>query len=594
MDAARAEAERERSKADAILTACELGAEDDVRSLLAAGATFACRDKAGRTPLTFAASNGHVRVVEMLLAHGVDADEDDELGRTPLHFAAMHDRADVVEILRARGAWVEAPDHADDTPLLLACRHAGVATVSALLRARANASATNKLKLTPLCEALVMRRRFDIAEALTREGGVDPIDERVDGGYTLLHAACAMDAADVVSWLLERGVTGDADDDDDDDDDDAKGPGKGKNKRARARAPAGITPLHCAAAAGAANAARALLADEKRRDACGPATAALFKRAARDDALTPSEEAKAACASVAEEIMAMAATSGPGTKKRTTKTKTTKTAATPPADAADVRAERAEAWAATPVADRKAKGVPPATWRALDAHADLAKEAELREFLLKLVEDDEFQVAMASARVRGAVEDVVKDFHNVKKYENDAAIMSVLGKFQRVQRFCKSRGEKISFKDVTVSDAKEAEGRRAEVARLKEGARMALETAADAADDAARADEELKRLNDVAVGGAGKSKETMKREDTAAAAAAAAESASETGDVSVATAREGDWSGLTTKQKVTRVAKRIAQTLLQQLLIALACLFITKKAMGKSFGGGAFSRDGEL
>ena len=104
----------------------------------------------------------------------------------------------------------------------------------------------------------------------------------------------------------------------------------------------------------------------------------------------------------------------------------------------------------------------------------------------------------------------------------------------------------------------------------------------------------MKRLNDVAVGGAGKSKETMKREDTVAAAAAAAESASETGDVSVATAREGDWSGLTTKQKVTRVAKRIAQTLLQQLLIALACLFITKKAMGKSFGGGAFSRDGEL
>ena len=102
MEARRAEAELERRRADALLTACDLGLTDDVAALIAGGATFEATDKAGVRPMTFAAARGHADVVELLCSHGVDANDDDALGRAPLHFAAMHDRARVVRD-RGRG-----------------------------------------------------------------------------------------------------------------------------------------------------------------------------------------------------------------------------------------------------------------------------------------------------------------------------------------------------------------------------------------------------------------------------------------------------------------------------------------------------------
>ena len=92
MEARRAEAELERRRADALLTACDLGLTDDVAALIAGGATFEATDKAGVRPMTFAAARGHADVVELLCSHGVDANDDDALGRAPLHFAAMHGR----------------------------------------------------------------------------------------------------------------------------------------------------------------------------------------------------------------------------------------------------------------------------------------------------------------------------------------------------------------------------------------------------------------------------------------------------------------------------------------------------------------------
>ena len=125
MEARRAEAELERRRADALLTACDLGLTDDVAALIAGGATFEATDKAGVRPMTFAAARGHADVVELLCSHGVDANDDDALGRAPLHFAAMHDRARVVRALASRpGTWVDPPDHLDDTPLTLAARMA--------------------------------------------------------------------------------------------------------------------------------------------------------------------------------------------------------------------------------------------------------------------------------------------------------------------------------------------------------------------------------------------------------------------------------------------------------------------------------------
>ena len=97
----RAEVDLERHRADALITACNLGLKDDVADLIGKGATFDCTDKKGLRPMFFAAARGHTEVVELLCAHGVDPNDDDKLGRTPLHFAAMHDQAGTVRSLCA-------------------------------------------------------------------------------------------------------------------------------------------------------------------------------------------------------------------------------------------------------------------------------------------------------------------------------------------------------------------------------------------------------------------------------------------------------------------------------------------------------------
>ena len=182
MAARRAEADLEKRRADALLTACDLGLVDDVSDLITSGASTDVTDKRGSRPMFFAAARGHTAVVELLCSHGVDPNDDDALGRTPLHFAAMHDHPETVRALCARdGIWVDAPDHADDTPLLLAARMASPETVAALLDARADPDVKNKLGLTPLFEAAVARERFDVAEPIVRARPDAPKSQRVGG-----------------------------------------------------------------------------------------------------------------------------------------------------------------------------------------------------------------------------------------------------------------------------------------------------------------------------------------------------------------------------------------------------------------------------
>lgn len=429
MEARRAEAELERRRADALLTACDLGLTDDVAALIAGGATFEATDKAGVRPMTFAAARGHADVVELLCSHGVDANDDDALGRAPLHFAAMHGRARVVRALASRpGTWVDPPDHLDDTPLTLAARMADAETIAALLDAGADARARNKAGLTPLGEALLVRRRFDLADLLLeheagrqtdapRENGSRDDAARLEtkkkafvevletttagpGGWSLVVAAAAFGAEDTLAWLRDKGVDVDA-----------------------------------VLAAGEVGTKRSANAS----DASKPAP-----RATNDSG---------------NSVSGFAALS------------------------ADARLRTARGWAATPKERRSApgSGVPREALPALELRDALVREVEKRDFLQKLVDDDEFQEDMALSRVRDAVDAVVRDFNAVARFTGDARVMRVLEKFRVVQRFCKARGFKITFADVRVADAAEAEARRRKVGELRERADAALAAACRAA-----------------------------------------------------------------------------------------------------------------
>ena len=93
-------------------------------------------DRAGRTPLHYAAVDGSLDEVSRLLAEGSDPDAADAQGFVALHFAAQQFQPEVVERLLAAGATVDVANAFGNTPLWTAVfTSRGRGEVIALLRA---------------------------------------------------------------------------------------------------------------------------------------------------------------------------------------------------------------------------------------------------------------------------------------------------------------------------------------------------------------------------------------------------------------------------------------------------------------------------
>lgn len=77
-------------------------------------------DRAGRTPLHYAALDNDVALLRRLLAEGANVNARDRQGFTPLHFACQQGAAEAVRALIEAGALVDARDERGDTLLLRA------------------------------------------------------------------------------------------------------------------------------------------------------------------------------------------------------------------------------------------------------------------------------------------------------------------------------------------------------------------------------------------------------------------------------------------------------------------------------------------
>ena len=269
---------------------------DIVRALLSAGhhrggAHINQPNRLGRSPLHAAAQQGHTEVAAALLAAGARLDQRCAQGRSPLHAACRNSHAALVQLLVDSGACIDLQDVRRCTPLHVACRlgHLALAVRLSSLGAdawlRAEDGTTPKDLFEEHTHLGGSGSEPDRASGSVRVGGSgsgsDQVCQRgdvecvpegvVDRGaaaafhrtpgpldpqstpraghgnltqesYSLLCRACDQGHMDLIADLLHAGA--------------CVNPPAGCSGRRRAPGP---TPLHFAAARGAAGVVRALL-----------------------------------------------------------------------------------------------------------------------------------------------------------------------------------------------------------------------------------------------------------------------------------------------------------------------------------------------
>jgi ankyrin repeat protein len=187
------------------LAAC-FGLTEMTTKLLRSGYHSDCKDLYHRTPLSWAAENGHETAVRLLLERAdVEADSKDRYGRTPLSWAAANGHEAVVKLLLERA---DAEANSKDTrfgwtPLLYAAAN-GHETVIRLLLERADVEADSKDRngQTPLSWA-AEKGHETVVQLLVERADVETNSK--DGfGRTPLSWAAGNGHETVVRLLLER------------------------------------------------------------------------------------------------------------------------------------------------------------------------------------------------------------------------------------------------------------------------------------------------------------------------------------------------------------------------------------------------------
>ena len=191
--------------------AAYFGVDTAVRLLDGGGPDI--EDYESRTPLSYAAENGHEVVVQRLLEMDADNNSKSYNGRSPISFAAENGHLPVVKLLLDSGAAVDWHDNGhDNTPLAWAADSGHEAIMQLLLDAGADIEAKAQDNWTPLLYAAVEGHQAAVRLLLDR--GAD-IEAKYDwGGQTPLSLASEYGHEEVVRLLLEKGADMEAKDKD--------------------------------------------------------------------------------------------------------------------------------------------------------------------------------------------------------------------------------------------------------------------------------------------------------------------------------------------------------------------------------------------
>jgi ankyrin repeat protein len=120
------------------------------------------RSPKDESPLMIASLKGQVEIVRKLIARDADVNK---TGWTPLHYAATGGHLDVIQILLEEHAYIDAESPNKSTPLMMAAKYGSLAAVKLLLEAGADPRLRNQLGLSAVDFAQQANRR-DAAELI--------------------------------------------------------------------------------------------------------------------------------------------------------------------------------------------------------------------------------------------------------------------------------------------------------------------------------------------------------------------------------------------------------------------------------------------
>jgi len=123
------------------------------------------------SPLMLAALKGYLDICQKLIARDADVNKP---GWTPLHYAATGGHLAILQLLLDKHAYIDAASPNNTTPLMMAARYGTLDAVKLLLDAGADPSLKNDLGLSAI-EFAQLAQRDDIvaiiAASIRRTGG---------------------------------------------------------------------------------------------------------------------------------------------------------------------------------------------------------------------------------------------------------------------------------------------------------------------------------------------------------------------------------------------------------------------------------------